>query len=421
MTIFFITRQAVQQRVALLMMMVCSMCTSQLVTAQAKLVMNGGVINITNGAALVIDNPDNTALTYSGSGYIQSEGENNKIIWTIGAGNGSVYLVPFGNATNYFPVQFNAASGAGANGQFIFSTYPTPTWKNSDYLPAGITNVNGGGIDNSAKVIDRFWQINPQGYTTKPSLTNLSLTYNDGEYSTPNTINEGNFIAQRWNSVLKSWSDYIPSSSVNTSTNTVSMAAIAGSQLYDWWTLVDLSSPLPITLVHFKVTANNGQVHTSWQTVFEQNSDHFEIWRSKDAQQYEYVGSLAAAGSSSGLLNYVLTDAHPYSGTSYYKLKSIDKDGSSKWSAVVSITINDARPVFLYPNPANNYTGINSSLEIVSKKPVARLYDAKGSLLQTFTITSPYQVINTSALPGGAYQISISYNNEIQTLRFIKK
>ncbi len=46
---------------------------------QAKLVVNGGVITITNGAALVIDNPDNTAITIIGSGSLLSNYESNKI------------------------------------------------------------------------------------------------------------------------------------------------------------------------------------------------------------------------------------------------------------------------------------------------------------------------------------------------------
>src|SRR5947209_8461558 len=102
--------------------------------AQAKLVLNGAVITISGGAALVIDNPDNTAIIQTGSGYIQSEGAMNRVIWTVGTGNGSNYLVPFGNAANYLPLRFSAASGSGASGQIVFSTYPTPTWKNSDFL-----------------------------------------------------------------------------------------------------------------------------------------------------------------------------------------------------------------------------------------------------------------------------------------------
>ena len=390
-------------------------------TAQAKLIINGGVITITNGAALVIDNPDNTAITNTGSGYIQSEGAGNKVVWTIGPGNGNTYVIPFGNAANYFPLQFNAASGTGANGQIIFSTYPTPTWKNSDYLPPGVTNVNSGGADNSAKLIDRFWQINPQGYTTKPTLTNLSFTYSDLEYAAPNTIIEGSLFAQRWNNSLQSWSDYIPASFINTATNKVNSTSIAGNQLYDWWTLVDRGSPLPVTLVFFKAIVNNRQVITSWQTVFENNSSHFEVWRSQNAQQFEYMGRIAAAGSSNATLDYTLTDASPYTGISYYRLKSVDKDGTFKWSAIVQVNINDARHIFLYPNPATDYIGINSSSQAVNKKPVARIYDAKGSLLQTFAITSAYQQVNIATLPAGTYNIRISYKNEIQTLRFIKK
>jgi len=35
---------------------------------------------------------------------------------------------------------------------FIFSTYPTANWKNSDYLPPGVTNTNKDGADNAAKM-----------------------------------------------------------------------------------------------------------------------------------------------------------------------------------------------------------------------------------------------------------------------------
>lgn len=390
-------------------------------TSQAKLVINGAVINITNGAALVIDNPDNTAIIQNGSGYIQSEGTNNRLIWTIGVGNGNNYLVPFGNVANYLPLSFNAASGVSASGQIVFSTYPTPTWKNSDFLPPGVTNVNRGSTDNSANVIDRFWQIAPQGYTTKPTLTNLIFTYSDGEYAPPNTIGEANLIAQRWNNVLKRWDDYFPPSAINTINNTVSISSIAGNQLFDWWTLVNSSSPLPVTLVYFKASVQNKKVVTAWQTATEQNSDHFEVWRSKDALQFDSVGRVSAAGNSTNVLNYTLTDAAPYSHTSYYRLKSVDLNASFKWSPIVSVSIDDATKIFLYPNPVTNNLTISSSTEVMNKKPIARLYDAKGSLLQSFAVTSASQQLSTEALRSGAYRINIIYGAETQTLSFIKK
>src|SRR5450631_1840123 len=144
---------------------------------QARLVINnGGILVLNGGVNLLIDNPDNMAITRIGTGYIASEDVNNLVIWTIGAGNGNSYLVPFGTASSYMPLSFTA-SGGSPDGHFLFSTYPTSSWKNSDDLPPGVTNVQAGTSDNSAKVVDRFWQIQPIGYTTMPSLDNIVFTY----------------------------------------------------------------------------------------------------------------------------------------------------------------------------------------------------------------------------------------------------
>ncbi len=50
--------------------------------SQARLVLNGAQINITNAAVLVIDNAQPNALTRVG-GSIVSEGENNAIKWNM--------------------------------------------------------------------------------------------------------------------------------------------------------------------------------------------------------------------------------------------------------------------------------------------------------------------------------------------------
>lgn len=396
-------------------------CQTATGLGQAKLIINGGIINITNGSSLVIDNPDNTAILRNNSGYIQSEGMNNQVVWTIGIGNGNSYLVPFGNAADYLPLYFNAASGSGVSGQFIFTTYPTPTWKNSDDLPPGVSNVNNGNSDNSANVIDRFWQLKPQGYTTAPSLTNLIFTYSDNEYAPPNTIKETSLIVQRWNTVLKRWDDYFPASAINTTANTITVSSIPGDQLFDWWTMVSSSSALPVSLVYFKAAVQTKKVITNWQTSSEQNSDHFEVWRSKDAQSFNSVGKLTAAGNSNVPLNYTFYDLSPYSGISYYRLKSVDRNATFKWSSIVSVNMDAATTISIFPNPAKNFIILSSSSDVVKNKPLAKMYDGKGSLLQSFFITSTSQQINTGNLPNGTYHIVMGNNNQIQTLSFIKK
>lgn len=391
-----------------------------IVKGQAKLVINGGIISINNGAALVIDNPDNTAISRIGAGYIISEAANNRIVWSIGPGNGNTYLFPFGNTSAYLPLSFSAASGS-PGGQVIFSTYKTSTWKNSDNLPPGVTNVNSGVNDNSAKLIDRFWQINPQGYSNKPTLTNLIFTYSDLEYALPNTIIEGSLIAQRWNNSSLNWGDYIPSSTINTANNTVTIASIPGNQLFDWWTLTDASSTLPVTLVSFDAVLQNKKVLTSWQTAFESNTSHFEVWRAQNPQQFNMVGAVPAAGNSTNLLNYSLTDHNPYTGISWYRLKTVDLDGRFEWSVTVRVENNDETYASLYPNPATATISFVVSSTIAGKKPTAYMYDSKGSLLRSFTISDTYQSLDISSLSQGVYHIHFTYNDKPQTLSFIKK
>ncbi len=396
------------------------LCTARVVSGQAKLVINGAVISLQNNVSLVIDNPDNTAISRSGSGYIRSEGAGNQVIWSVGAGNGNTYLVPFGSGTDYLPLSFHASGGA-PTGKIIFSTYPTPTWKNSDDLPPGVLNVNRGAADNSAKLIDRFWQIKPQGYATRPSLTDLVITYSDNEYAPPNTIPEANLIAQRWNNALDVWDDYIPVSVLDPTLNTITITSMPGSELYDWWTLVDASSPLPITLINFSATVQNNVVLTKWQTALESNSSHFEVWRSPDLQHFDSVGYVTAAGNSPNVLDYSFIDYQPYAGVSYYRLKSVDLDGSFVWSSVQQVVMGGDAEVSVYPNPADAMVHLRTSEAIAGSSAMVRILNNNGGLVMTIPLTAADQQFNISTLAAGTYRVQFMYKSKPYNLTFIKK
>ncbi|HWK07750.1 MAG TPA: T9SS type A sorting domain-containing protein [Puia sp.] len=389
-------------------------------SAQASLVINGAAVTLTNNASLVVGNPASTAIRRLGTGYIQSEGAGNQVVWAIGAGDGKTYTVPFGNATGYWPVQFTAASGMGSAGTMVLSTFPTPGAGNSDDLPPGVTNMTITGGDNSTITIDRFWQLKPRGYTVNPSLTNLLFTFPDAEIAPPNTISKANLKTYRWNDPPQSWNDYIPASIVDTADNTVTVPVIAGNQLHDWWTLADVGTALPVTLIHFAARETGGQVLATWETAIEQNSDRFEIWRSKDGQQFEYVGQVAAAGNSSVQKNYSFTDKQPYPGVSFYRLKNIDLDQHFTWSAIANVKIDETNGIVLYPSPALSYIGIQSNAEIINSYPMAGLYDSQGKRLRTFRLTAIIQQLDISSLAPGVYQLNISYDSRLKILRFIK-
>ena len=217
-----------------------SMLALQHAHAQARLVLNGGTIVLQEGVYLVIDNPSPDAITHN-SGGIVSESQSAFIKWNIGTTTGT-YTIPWSYQAEYIPVTFTKSAGGG-NGYFLLSTYHTG-WQNSAELPAGIANFNRtGGIDNSSFAVDRFWQINAQDYSTKPSITDLSFTYREIEYQEPlNTINENVLTAQRWNEDLGTWTDFISASSVNSATNTVTVPEVLPEDFHPWWDVTYLSA-----------------------------------------------------------------------------------------------------------------------------------------------------------------------------------
>jgi len=215
------------------------MVNSLRVTGQAQLVMNGGVINITQGAYLVIDNPAPNAITIN-SGFIVSEGENNNVKWNIGITTGT-YTIPWSYSGSYIPLTFTKTAGTGS-GYFLFSTYHTSA-QNSTLLPSGVTNINSTtGADNSFFASDRFWQMSALSYTIKPILSNVVFTYLDAENISPNTITESELRADRYNNTLNSWTDNILSSTINTTSNTVTVSSVDAANLYSWWAIGNLGT-----------------------------------------------------------------------------------------------------------------------------------------------------------------------------------
>lgn len=397
--------------------------------SQARLVLNnGGIVNITNNAFVVIDNPASNAITRNASGHIISEGEFNRVKWNIGTTAGS-YVVPFGiGAAEYLPVSLTTAGAAGATGSLTFAMYPVGSWLNTSNLPTPVTNfVNNYGANNSAFAIDRFWRIEPANYTTKPALTNLVFSYRDIEHSVAsNAITESNLIAQRYNDITDSWDDYMPGTAIVP--NTAVVASLPSAELFTWWTLVDNNFVLPIELSAFNAKCGGDKVAISWTTASEENNDYFEIERSVDGVNFISINRVISQNSNSATpLNYNATDNNPIIGKSYYRLKQVDKNGKYSYSSLVITTCNTAvtiTPVVsIYPNPATD--NITIDIKGLPGKKSLMIYDVIGQEMTNKIIISEDEnvrdLINVSTFAKATYMLRIDVNNELyQIIKFVK-
>lgn len=399
--------------------------------SQARLILNnGGIVNITNNAFVVIDNPNTNAITRNTAGHIISEGEFNRVKWNIGTTAGT-YILPFGiGAAEYLPVSLTTSGASGASGSLTFAMYPVGSWLNSANLPTGVTNfVNNYSTDNSAFAIDRFWRIQPSGYTVKPALDNLVFTYRDIEWSVAsNNIMESNLIAQRYNDSLNSWDDYMPGTVTNTINNTSTVAALPSAELFTWWTLVDNRFILPIELISFSALCRDSYVFIDWQTASEYNNHFFVVERSADGEHFDVVGQVNAMGNTNTTQYYSLQDNQPLKAKSYYRLKQVDEEGNYSYSSIVVTDCKQANAaqsqLLIYPNPASDMLTID--IKNIKGKKTFVIYSVLGQEMLQKQITGEQEdvreIVDVAALANATYLLRIDVNEELyQVIKFVKK
>lgn len=230
-------------------------------SSQSRFVINNNpYLVIQGGGFFVVDNANANAITTLTAGNIISEGENNRVKWSIGTNTGT-YLVPFTTSTHVkIPLSLTiTAAGAGAAGHILFSTYETTADDNTTY-PLGVTNMSNTCITNHGlSAVDRFWMIDAQAYTSKPT-PQITFGYNDAtnEIGGTNTINESNLKAERFNSTTNLWES--PAKlygTANALQNTVSGVTVTPADFYRSWTLVDERYFTSLTLT---VTATPGSI-----------------------------------------------------------------------------------------------------------------------------------------------------------------
>ena len=169
-------------------------------------------------------------------------------------------------------------------------------------------------------------------------------------------------------------------------------------------------TPLPIELIAFEGTSKGTFNALSWTTASETNNDRFEVERSNDAVEFVQVGQVKGAGNSTTAQHYAFNDLHPENRLNYYRLRQVDTDGTARYSSVLAIA-SISSPFAVYPNPTqDNITLAVGEDAFLGTR--AFLFDEAGRLLETLTLTKPFQAISLENYASGVYLLKLS-NSEV--------
>ncbi len=187
---------------------------------------------------------------------------------------------------------------------------------------------------------------------------------------------------------------------------------------------VTAASTVPVKLTTFTGKVNNQNADLMWQTASEKNARLFEVHASIDGKNFEQVGTVKAKGNSSSTSTYTFThvDAFTNNNKVYYKLKSVDIDGTFEWSntVIVNAKVANHSSIDVYPNPFNTDVTVSlvdntpATIEVVTMEGV-NVYNA------TTNGNSSLASISLTQLTNGVYFIKVTQNGNTTVKKLVKQ
>jgi hypothetical protein len=192
---------------------------------------------------------------------------------------------------------------------------------------------------------------------------------------------------------------------------------------------------IPVEMTALKGQLNKGSVQLEWTTVTESNNYGFDIERRNSADaEWQKMGFVKGHGTSQTAHAYQFIDSQPVSGMNYYRLKQIDLDGRSTYSAEVAVSLELPEKLGLaqnYPNPFNPGTDISFQVPAGALQRVnLAIFNLLGQKIRTLVDKQLESGIHHIQWDGrdergqnavsGAYIYRLQMGNQILTRKMIK-
>lgn len=190
---------------------------------------------------------------------------------------------------------------------------------------------------------------------------------------------------------------------------------------------ITVSAVLPVTLTYFTGRTVDGLTLITWETAMEEQVDHFAVERSDDGRQFTDIGTVKATGNSNFRIKYAYTDNKVVNNNAWYRLRTVDLDGKSRYSNVIRIA-NTARTISVLsvtPNPFESAMRV----QVYSDKvlPVGlRIVDITGremyKINRVLSSGNNTILLNPSAgLAKGVYVLQLIAGNEVVYTQRVQK
>ncbi|MGC3944791.1 MAG: T9SS type A sorting domain-containing protein [Chryseolinea sp.] len=178
--------------------------------------------------------------------------------------------------------------------------------------------------------------------------------------------------------------------------------------------------PLPIELIFFKARQTGSTHLLEWATASELNFDFFSIERSIDGINFKEIEQVKGNGTTTERKDYAFEYKNPILGKNYYRLKSVDFDGSSEYSKVAFVDHVGERDFVVTPNPSSG-SSISFLMNFMPEENShVTIYDNSGVVVGVYEPTDSFQSIAfQSSLKSGLYFARFVSKSYVKVDRFV--
>lgn len=159
---------------------------------------------------------------------------------------------------------------------------------------------------------------------------------------------------------------------------------------------------MSVELLSFSVHPTIRTVVVRWTAANEIDNAYFVVEQSADGQTFADIGTVNGRGAGAAIAAYEFTDANPFPGVSYYRLRQVDYDGQQTFSGIRTVRFASEK-IAVHPNPSPGLFRLS-----IGDYPAldVQIVSELNQTLHTQRV-SPGQLIDISFLPDGMYTIVI--------------
>ena len=187
------------------------------------------------------------------------------------------------------------------------------------------------------------------------------------------------------------------------------------------------TSPLPVQIAAFTAQLKpNKKVAVNWTSANEINLANYKVQRSQDGNNFSTIGTVVATKASSYSFSDDLINESNLPFTLYYRIQTVDKDGSKMNSKIVYVALNScvAAAIKIYPNPV--HATLHTQITVLNAGVThLRVIDAQGNVvarqIENLSVGINSVLFGTNKLAAGNYILEIESTDGKQQLHFVKE